>query len=334
MAYDYDLLVLGAGSGGLAAAKRAASYGARVAIIENDLVGGTCVVHGCVPKKLLVYASQFSHLYHDAEGYAWDAVQPHINWHKLTDIVDTEVNRLSQLHIGFLDKSEVELIQGTGAFVDAHTLAVGDQKFTAEHILIATGGEAILPDLSGIEHAVTSREVFKLPEQPKRIAIIGGGYIGTEFAGIFNGIGTEVIQIVRGDKILRGFDEDICTEVQNAMTDRGITILTETQVERLEKTADGTVLHLSGDNAPITVDAAVLFAIGRRPNTADLGLEQAGVEADLGAVVVNDQYQTHQPHIYAVGDVTDIIKPLWCWTNRSGRSPVNWPSARKVYPDC
>lgn len=309
MTYDYDLLVIGAGSGGLAAAKRAASYGAKVAIIEDDLVGGTCVVRGCVPKKLLVYASQFSHVYEDAVGYGWDAVQPHFNWPSLAAIVDAEVNRLSQLHISFLDKSGVELIQGKAAFIDPHSIEVGNYKFTAERILIATGSEAILPDIPGIEHALTSREVFKLPEQPKRIAIIGGGYIGVEFAGIFNGLGTEVIQIIRGDKILRGFDEEIRTHVQDAMIQRDVTILANTQVERLEKTSEGVRLFLSGEHAPgsVTVDAAVLFAIGRAPNTADLRLENAGVETVFGAVAVNEWSQTYQAHIYAVGDVTNRV---------------------------
>ena len=319
MTYDYDLLVIGAGSGGLAAAKRAASHGARVAIVENDLVGGTCVVRGCVPKKLLVYASRFSHTYADAEGYGWDAVNPRFNWNRLTDIVNTEVNRLSQLHVGFLDKSKVELIEGQAAFVDPHTisvtgrsseLTVTPRQFTAEHMLIATGSEAILPDIPGIEHALTSREIFKLPEQPKRMAIIGGGYIGVEFAGIFNGLGTKVIQLVRGDSILRHFDRDIRTHLQTAMSMRGITILTGAPVERIEKTKEGTTLYLKGPNVPetITVDAVVLFATGRAPNTAELNLESAGVSTTAsGAVVVNDWSQTNQPHIYAVGDVTDRV---------------------------
>ena len=317
MTYDYDLLVIGAGSGGLAAAKRAASHGARVAVIENDLVGGTCVVRGCVPKKLLVYASRFSHMYADAEGYGWDAVQPHFNWQKLTEIVDSEINRLSKLHVGLLDTSKVELIRGQAAFVDPHTVAVSNDSaessqrtFTADRILIATGSEAILPDLPGIEHAITSRQVFKLPRQPKHLAIIGGGYIGVEFAGIFNGLGTKVTQIVRRDKILRGFDEDIRTHVQQAMTQLGITFLTETQVERMEKTDGGTTLFLTGENAPasITVDAAVLFATGRAPNTPHLQLNNARVETThLGAAAVNDWSQTSQPHIYAVGDVTNRV---------------------------
>ncbi|MEL7085656.1 MAG: glutathione-disulfide reductase [Cyanobacteria bacterium J06597_1] len=319
MTYDYDLLVIGAGSGGLAAAKRAAGYGARVAIVESDLVGGTCVVRGCVPKKLLVYASRFSHIYTDAQGYGWDAVTPQFNWTRLTDIVDTEVNRLSQLHVGFLDTSKVDLLEGQAAFVDPHTIAINSRsnrlnatprQFTAERILIATGSEAILPDIPGIEHALTSRDIFKLPEQPKRMAIIGGGYIGVEFAGIFNGLGTEVIQLVRGNSILRRFDLDIRTHLQAAMSLRGITILSDTQVERLEKTSDGTTLSLKGPNVPdsITVETVVLFATGRAPNTADLKLERAGVRTTAkGAVTVNTWSQTNQSHIYAVGDVTDRV---------------------------
>lgn len=319
MKYDYDLLVIGAGSGGLAAAKRAAGYGAHVAIVENDLVGGTCVVRGCVPKKLLVYASRFSHTYADAEGYGWTAVNPQFNWNRLTEIVDTEVNRLSQLHVGFLDKSKVELIEGKAVFVNPHTIAVTrssnelnvtPRQFTGEHILIATGSEAILPDIPGIEHALTSREIFKLPELPKRMAIIGGGYIGVEFACVFNGLGTKVIQLVRGHSILRRFDRDICTHLQTAMSLRGITILSGTQVERLEKTTEGITLYLRGQNVPdtITVDTVVLFATGRAPNTADLNLEHASVRTTLkGAVTVNTWSQTNLAHIYAVGDVTDRL---------------------------
>ncbi|MEO0408374.1 MAG: glutathione-disulfide reductase [Cyanobacteria bacterium P01_A01_bin.135] len=311
MTYDFDLLVLGAGSGGLAAAKRAAGYGARVAIVESDLVGGTCVVRGCVPKKLLVYASQFSHLYDEAASYGWEAVKPSFHWPRLAEIVDGEVNRLSHLHESFLDKANVSLIRGSAAFIAPHAVEVGDRKYTAERILVATGSEAVLPELPGIEQAITSREVFKLPHQPQRLAIIGGGYIGTEFAGIFNGLGTEVTQVIRGDKILRGFDEDIRDQVQDAMVGRGITVLTHTTLERLEKSEAGTTLIFS-DRPPITVDAAVLFAIGRVPNTATLQLENAGVETDLGAVAVNEWSQTSQPHIYAVGDVT----------NRANLTPV------------
>jgi glutathione reductase (NADPH) len=345
MTYDYDLLVLGAGSGGLAAAKRSASYGAKVAIIENDLVGGTCVIRGCVPKKLFVYASQFSHVYHDAVGYGWESVTPAFHWSRLTDAVDKEINRLSRLHIGFLEKAGVDLIHGTAAFVDPHTVKVDDKSdahgssrhISAERIVISTGGKAILPKLPGIEHAVTSREVFKLPKQPKNMAIIGGGYIGVEFAGVFNGLGTQVTQIIRKDKILRGFDEDIRDHVQRSMIERGITMLTNTEVERLEKTEEGTQLIFKGDQvAPMVVDAAVLFATGRAPNTAELCLENAGVDVnDDAAVVVDGWSQTCQPHIYAIGDVTNRVNltPVAVDEGRAFADTVYGNAPRKVNYD-
>lgn len=307
MDYDYDLLVIGAGSGGLAAAKRAASHGARVAIAEAELVGGTCVVRGCVPKKLLVYGSRFAHLFADARGYGWQGEAPQLSWSTLIQAVDAEVSRLSQLHTGFLQKAGVELIQGLAEFVDPHTAAVGERKVSAERILIATGSKAILPEIAGVEHGISSRQVFKLATQPQRLAIIGGGYIGVEFAGVFNSAGTEVIQILRGDQILRGFDQDIRDHLQTAMAQRGVHFLLHTEVERLEQSIDGTTLFFKGNTAPITVDAAVLFAIGRAPNTEDLHLERAGVETKAKAVAVNDHSQTNQAHIYAIGDVTNRV---------------------------
>ncbi|WP_448513991.1 FAD-dependent oxidoreductase, partial [Parathermosynechococcus lividus] len=215
MSYDYDLFVIGAGSGGLAASKRAASYGARVAIAEGDKVGGTCVIRGCVPKKLLVYASKFSQLFTDAAGYGWRAVTPKLDWDRLIRAVDNEVNRLSQLHIGYLAKAGVELLPFFARFVDPHTLELVDRdgqvqrRVTAAKILIAVGGEAIKPNLPGIEHSITSREMFLLPKQPKRLAVLGGGYISVEFAGIMQGLGSEVVHFLRGDRPLRGFDQDI-----------------------------------------------------------------------------------------------------------------------------
>ncbi|MDY6939176.1 MAG: glutathione-disulfide reductase [Cyanobacteriota bacterium] len=309
MSYDYDLLVIGAGSGGLAAAKQAGNYGAKVGIIEEDRVGGTCAVRGCIPKKLLLYASGFSHLYKDAVGYGWEAAKPNFNWPTLAENVDRQISHLSQLQIDALEKAGAELIRGKAAFVDAHTLAVGDRQLSADRILIATGSKPKLPDLPGIEHAISSNKIFTLPAQPKRMAIVGGGYIGVEFAGIFNGLGSEVIQLVRGDNILRGFDEEIRTHLHDAMVDRGITILTDTETKGLEKTADGTRIFLKGENAPesITVDTVVLFATGRNPNIDDLALEKASVETDSGAVVVNEWSQTNQSHIYAVGDAVDRV---------------------------
>lgn len=307
MSYDYDLFVIGAGSGGLASSKRAASYGAKVAIAENDLVGGTCVIRGCVPKKLMVYASQFSSMFHYAQGYGWGETRPDFDWKKLITSVDTEVKRLSQLHISFLEKAGVELISGYAKFIDPHTVEVGDRKVTAAQILIAVGGEAVKPDIPGNEYAITSREIFLLPEQPKRFAVWGGGYIGVEFANIMKGLGSEVTQIIRRDLILHGFDEDVQTAVQDGMTEHGIKILTQTFIEKIEKTEEGLKLFLNGeDKEPLMVDA-LLCATGRSPNLSGLVLENAGVETNKGAIVVTPDSRTTQPHIFAVGDCTDRV---------------------------
>lgn len=307
MAYDYDLFVIGAGSGGLACSKRAASYGAKVAIAENDLVGGTCVIRGCVPKKLMVYASQFSHLYHDAVGYGWSEVSPSFDWQKLITAVDTEVKRLSKLHISFLEKAGVELIQEYAKFVDPHTVEVGDRKVTAEKILIAVGATPVKVDVPGVEHGITSRDMFKLSEQPKRMAIWGGGYIAVEFAGIMNGLGTEVTQIIRRDLILRGFDPDLRTNIQEGMTKYGVKFRTNTNIEKIEKTAEGLKLILKGEETePLIVDQ-ILCATGRKPNLEGLQLENAGVETAKGAIAVTEDSQTTQANIFAIGDCTDRI---------------------------
>lgn len=307
MTYDYDLLVIGAGSGGLAASKRAASYGAKVGIVEHDLVGGTCVIRGCVPKKLMVYAANFSHLYTDAVGYGWSEVSSNFDWKKLVTSVDNEVKRLSKLHIGYLEKAGVELISGHASFVDPHTVEVGERKITAKKFLIAVGGEAFKPNLPGMEYAVTSREMFLLPEQPKRLAVLGGGYIGSEFASILNGLGTQVYQIIRRDLILRCFDQDIRVNVQEGMTKKGIEFLPETVVETIEKTPEGFKLKLEGEcQGTLTVDT-VLCAMGRRPNLAHLGLKKAGVAVEKGAIEVNNYSRTSQHHIFAVGDCTDKV---------------------------
>ncbi|MEG4044002.1 glutathione-disulfide reductase [Microcoleus sp. Pol17_C1] len=307
MTYDYDLFVIGAGSGGLASSKRAASYGAKVAIAENDLVGGTCVIRGCVPKKLMVYASTFSHLYEDAVGYGWSPVESSFDWEKLITTVDAEVRRLSKLHISFLEKAGVELISGYAKFIDPHTVEVGDKKFTAAKILIAVGGEAQRVPIVGIEHAITSREIFLLKEQPKRLAIWGGGYIGVEFACIMNGLGSQVTQIIRRDLILNEFDTEIRTNVQEGMIKHGINILTESSINHIEKTPEGLKLTLSGTSEGTLIVDALLCATGRQPNLEKLGLENAGVETDKGAIAVTKDSRTSQPHIFAVGDCTNRI---------------------------
>lgn len=307
MSYDYDLFVIGAGSGGVSASRRAASYGAKVAIAENDLVGGTCVIRGCVPKKLMVYASSFSHLYQDALGYGWGKVEPSFDWQKLIEAVDKEVRRLSQVYIDMLKKSGVELIHGKAIFLDAHTVQVGERKITADKILIAVGAEAVKLNIPGIEYSITSREMFHLKQQPKRFAIIGGGYIAVEFACIMNGLGSQVTQIIRRDLILRGFDDDIRKDVQEGMIKHGIKFLTETRVEKIEKKEDGLELTLAGKEAGKIIADAVLCATGRQPNLEGLGLENAGVEVVKGAIAVKPDSCTSQPNIYAVGDCTNRV---------------------------
>lgn len=318
MSYDYDLFVIGAGSGGLAASKRAASYGAKVAIAENDLVGGTCVIRGCVPKKLMVYGSHFPSLFESAAGYGWKVGDTELDWEKFITSIDKEVRRLSRLHISFLEKAGVELIVGRASLVDPHTVEVDGRKFTADKILIAVGGSSVKPDLPGIEHSMTSREIFLLEQKPKHIAIIGAGYIGTEFACIMRGLGCEVTQIIRKDMILKGFDLDIRTNIQEGMANHGIRIIKNTVVKSVEKVSEGLKLNLSGETEePVNADL-FLVATGRAPNVNGLGLDNAGVElvksslegpgySTMNAIAVNEYSQTTQPNIYAVGDVTDRI---------------------------
>ncbi|QSF49374.1 glutathione-disulfide reductase [Thermosynechococcus sp. TA-1] len=320
MSYDYDLFVIGAGSGGLAASKRAASYGARVAIAEGDKVGGTCVIRGCVPKKLMVYGSKFSHLFEDAVGYGWRPVAAKLNWERLIQAVNQEVNRLSQLHISYLAKAGVELLPFFARFADPHTLELLDrqgqvqQRVRAAKILIAVGGEAIKPNVPGIEHSITSREMFLLPKQPKRMAILGGGYISVEFAGIMQGLGTEVIHFLRGDRPLRGFDQDIQDGVYEGMIRHGIDVRPQCHITGLKLTKKGNIrirYEQQGQACETKVDT-VLCAVGRAPNLQGLGLDQAGVHLTANsqgivAIAVDEYYRTNQEHIFAVGDCTNRV---------------------------
>jgi len=319
MAYDYDLFVIGGGSGGLAASKRAASYGAKVAIAEEYLVGGTCAIRGCIPKKLMVYGSHFPALFHDAAGYGWHVGETRLDWEHLITSIDKEVRRLSQLHTGFLERAGVELIQSRAKFLDLHTLEVDGRKVTAEKILIAVGGRPVKPDLPGMEYAITSNEMFHLKEQPRHIAIIGAGYIGVEFACIMRGLGCEVTQIIRGDRILRGFDDDVRNGIQDGMKHHGIRMITSTVVNQVEQVPEGLKLTLSDESQEPVIADVFLAATGRAPNVEGLGLEKVGVEvvpddclegpgySMASAITVNEYSQTSQPHIFAVGDVTDRI---------------------------
>ena len=309
MPEEVDLFVIGAGSGGVRAARISSGYGARVMIAEEYRVGGTCVIRGCVPKKLLVYASRFAEEFEDAAGYGWTVPKPKFDWPTLIANKDREIDRLEAAYTSNLERSKVSIVKSRAVLVDQHTvrLTATGQTVRAKHILIATGGSPSLgKDIEGHDHVISSNESFHLKELPKRIVIQGGGYIAVEFAGIFNGLGSEVTLVYRGDNILRGFDEDVRNHLRTEMEKRGIRILTKKIVEAIEKVDHGLCVELS-DHEDVLVDK-VMFATGRRPNVKDIGLEAAGVKLDQrGAIAVNDYSQTNVPHIYAVGDVTDRI---------------------------
>ncbi|MBE9168201.1 glutathione-disulfide reductase [Pleurocapsales cyanobacterium LEGE 06147] len=309
MSYDFDLLVLGAGSGGIACARRAAEYGAKVGIIESNRLGGTCVNRGCVPKKLMVYASHFPVHFEAAQGYGWSVGESTFNWEKMITAVNNEVTRLNGIYQRMLDNSKVQLFRGYGKFIDSHTIAIGEEKVIAQKILIAVGGKPVKPDdIPGIEYAITSDDIFHLKEQPKQMVIIGGGYIGVEFACILNGLGTQVTQVIRADKILRGFDEDIRTEIQEGMQKHGIRIVNNINEIAIEKTDTGLQVRVKGDSEETVVaDTVSLAATGRKPNLENLGLENTGVEVVNEAIAVKENNQTAEAHIYAIGDCTDRI---------------------------
>jgi len=307
--FDTDLFVIGGGSGGVRAARIAAGYGARVMLAEEFRVGGTCVIRGCVPKKLLVYASRFSHSFEEAEGYGWTVGETSFDWATLIANKDREIARLEAAYTANLTRSGVTIAKTRAVLEDAHTVRLlsDDRRVRAKHILIATGGwPGMGTGIAGIEHVISSNEAFHLTELPKRILIQGGGYIAVEFACIFAGLGSEVTLVYRGDNILRGFDDDVRNHLRSEMEKRGIKVITKKIVEGIEKVDHGLDVCLS-DREQIVVDK-VMFATGRRPNVKDIGLEAAGVKLDQrGAIAVNDYSQTNVPHIYAVGDVTDRI---------------------------
>lgn len=309
MSYDYDLFVIGAGSGGIASARRAAEYGAKVGIAEFSTLGGTCVNRGCIPKKLMLYASNFSALYEDALGYGWSPSNSTLDWPKMIKAVNQEVERLNGIYQQMLDKAGVELIRGYAKFLEPHTLEIGERKITADKILIAVGGHPVKPtEIQGIEHAITSDDIFHLPEQPKQMVIIGDGYIGVEFASIMHGLGSEVTLVSRHDLILTGFDQDIRSEIQEGMQKHGIQIFNIIEPPVIEKTPGGFKVKLKGDSEETVIaDTINLAATGRKPSLDKLGLENTGVEISKGAVTVDQYSRTTQENIFAVGDCTDRI---------------------------
>jgi glutathione reductase (NADPH) len=305
--YDFDMFTIGAGSGGVASSRRAGAYGARVAICEALRVGGTCVLRGCVPKKLLVYGAQFADAFADAEGFGWTVPTADFGWPRLIAAKDKEIGRLSQIYINMLNNAKVKIIDGHGVVVDPHSIEVGGKRYTAENILVATGGWPETPQIPGIEHVISSNEALDLPNLPKRIVIVGGGYIAVEFAGIFNGFGSEVVEIIRRQDVLRGFDEDIRVYLGEEMRGRGIEIRSNTQVARIDKNPEGYVVTTTAGDR-IDTDL-VMYATGRAPNTNRLGLAEIGVELTANGAIVVDEWQRAPkvPNIYAVGDVTDRI---------------------------
>ncbi|TWT13787.1 glutathione-disulfide reductase [Reyranella sp. CPCC 100927] len=304
--FDYDLFVIGAGSGGVRASRIAAGHGARVGICEDDLVGGTCVIRGCVPKKLLVYGSHVSEDIEDAAAYGWTIAHPSFNWATLRDNVQKEVMRLNGVYKNLLKGAKVDLVVGRGRLMDAHTIAVGERTVTADKILLATGARPWRPDIEGADLAIVSDDAFHLQELPKRVVIVGGGYIAVEFAGIFNGLGADVTMVVRRERVLRGFDEECRQAVQDGMIAKGVAFRTGAQITRLQRGGNA-ITATFADGTSIDADV-VMYATGRHPNTAGLGLEKVGVHLDkAGAVAVDEWSRTTVDNIYAVGDVTNRL---------------------------
>jgi glutathione reductase (NADPH) len=306
--YNYDLFVIGAGSGGVRASRIAAGFGARVAIVEQYRFGGTCVIRGCIPKKLLVYAAHFREDFEDAAGFGWSVGEPEFSWSRLIASKNAEIARLETVYVGLLEKAGVAVLRGTARIVDAHAVEVDGRRITAKYILVATGGHPSLPEVPGIEHAISSNEAFELPALPRRILVVGGGYIGVEFAGIFNGLGSQVTLSYRGAQILRGFDDDVRHHLATELAKHGIRILLHSAVERIERRPDGAlVARFALDGATVECDA-VMYATRRVPNTRDLGLEEAGADlGENGEVIVDKFSASTAPSVYAVGDVTDRV---------------------------
>jgi glutathione reductase (NADPH) len=306
--FEYDLFVIGAGSGGVRAARVAAKYGARVAIAEEYRVGGTCVIRGCVPKKLLVYASKFSEEFEDAKGFGWEASNVAFSWDRLIANKDREIKRLSEIYEQNLKSAGVDLLLERATILGPNTVQLASgRKITSSYILIATGATPFVPGhIEEREHVITSNEVFELKKLPERVLIVGGGYIAVEFAGIFNSLGSETTLVCRGEQILRGFDDELRNHLASEMKKKGVKMKTNMDVISTKKTAEGVSMELN-DGSQTEVNQ-IVFATGRVPNVEGLGLENAGIELSaLGAIPVNEFSQTAVPSIYAVGDVTNRV---------------------------
>ena len=305
--YDYDLIVIGAGSGGVRAGRIAAGHGAKVAVIEESRPGGTCVIRGCVPKKLLVYGASFANEFEDAAGFGWQIEGTHHDWGDLIAAKDKEIARLEGIYRTLLKNAGADLIEGRGRITGPHEVSVGDKSYSAERILVAVGGWPFLPDIEGIaDHAITSNEALDLPERPSSIAIHGAGYIALEFASIFNALGTETHLIYRGDLPLRGFDEDVRAHMVKSLSERGIHLHAQTDIMGVSQSGAQKQIRFKDGNS-LLVDV-FMGATGRKPKTDALGLEEQGVKmTEAGAIIVDEMSQSSVASIYAVGDVTNRV---------------------------
>ncbi|MEC9184898.1 MAG: glutathione-disulfide reductase [Pseudomonadota bacterium] len=305
--FDYDMFVIGIGSGGVRAARFAANFGAKIAAAEDRYMGGTCVNVGCIPKKLFVYASHFPHDFEDAAAYGWTVGEASFDWTTLRDNKDKEIGRLNGIYENMLGNAGVEVFKARATVVDPHTVDVGGKQVTAKYILIATGGWPSVPDIPGKEHAITSNEFFHMEKWPERAIVVGGGYIAVELTGVFHGLGTNDIQLYRGPHFLRGFDYDVRNQLSDEMRKQKVDLLFKANIALIEKDGDELVADLE-DGTNMRTDV-ILYATGRSPNSANIGLEAAGVElGKSGAVLVDEGFKTSVPSIYAIGDVIDRVQ--------------------------
>ena len=309
MTYDYDLFIMGAGSAGAAAAKKAASLGVRVAVAEQEALGGTCLNRGCIPKKLIVYAADFALNKKIATDYGWSKSSSHFDWTHFIHSVHKHIDSINCSYQEKFKKNGITLLRGHATFVDAHTIKVDGNKVTADKILIAVGARPFIPDIPGIEYAITSREMFHLPYLPKRLAIIGGGYIGVEFSSMMNALGCRVTVVDTDETILQGFDDDLRKTLQESLSQRGIKFINNSEATHIKHYEEGLLLTVSGKYKKTIAADTILVATGRAPNTEKLDLDNAQVEqSDKGAIKVDEYSRTSQENIFAVGDCTDRLQ--------------------------
>ncbi len=308
MTYDFDLFVIGAGSGGVRAARFAAGFGARVAVAESRYLGGTCVNVGCVPKKLLVYGAHFAEDFEQARGFGWSLDEAKFDWPTLIANKNREIERLNGIYRNLLVNSGVTLLEGHARLLDAHSVELGGKRYSAKNILIATGGWPFIPDIPGREHAIDSNEAFFLEQLPKRVLVVGGGYIAVEFASIFHGMGAQTSLLYRGELFLRGFDGAVRKHLQEELCKRGVDLQFNSDIQRIDKQADGSLLATLEDGRTLAADC-IFYATGRKPMLDNLGLENTGVELDKrGYIQVDEAYRTSEPSILAIGDVIGRVQ--------------------------